>query len=164
MLGLHGGYRFSVFLRWFAVAITGMPTLAIAQEMIVYPARCHSLTLFDQPASRRCADTVATIALPDGRTGFAVTIEGISIVTLSGALGSRRTVGDRTTLAIDQVNFVYRGEAEVLPATGTCETDDPTIWHGSIRCEATTPRGRIAFDVSSLGGEGQRVPGMPAAR
>ena len=132
-----------------------------AQELVAYRARCHSLTLFSRPEHRRCADEVATIALPDGRNGFAVTLDDNSIVTFTGPAAARHTMDGRTTLVVDQVNFVFHGEAEALLATGGCEADDPAIWRSSIKCEATTDQGRVAADVSSLGGPGERTYRTP---
>lgn len=123
--------------------------------MTVYPGRCHSLVLFDRAESARCADTVATLTLPDGRSGFAFTMDGGGIVSFTAPASGRSTEAGQTTLAVDQVNFVYRAEGERIEAKGRCEAEDPTVWRASIRCEAETAKGRVAADASSLGGPGQ---------
>ena len=141
-----------------------LSSASLAQEMIAYRGRCHSLTLFDRPESRRCADSVATIALPDGRTGFVFTTDDNTLVSFTAPAASRTDAGGKTMLEVDQVNFVFRREADAIPATGRCEADDPTIWRASIKCEAATSRGRVAADALSLGGPGERLYGMPNFR
>lgn len=137
---------------------------SLAQEMIAYRGRCHSLTLFDRPESRRCADSVATITLPDGRTGFVFTTDDNTLVSFTTPAAGRTDAKGKTVLEIDQVNFVFRREGDAIPATGRCEADDPTVWRASIKCEASTSRGEVAADASSLGGPGERLYGMPNLR
>lgn len=151
-------------LRYGLMSVALLSSASLAQEMIAYRGRCHSLTLFDRQESRRCADTVATIALPDGLTGFVFTTDDNTLVSFTAPSTRRTDAGGKTVLIVDQVNFVFCREGEAIPATGRCEADDPTVWRASIKCEASTSRGRVAADASSLGGPGERLYGMPNLR
>ena len=148
ILALSAVHAVAVFMSGRAQAENDAPA------MVAYPGRCQSLTLFGQLPARRCADSIATLALPGGRTGFAITMEGGGIVSLTAPASGRSTIEKRTVLALDRVDFVFHGESEQIGAQGRCEAEDPTVHGASITCDATTPEGQVTFRFFSAGGPG----------
>ena len=135
--------------------------VAHSQETRAYTGRCHSLFLFDRPEHRRCADTFAVLTLPDGRSGFLFTLDDHTLISFTAPKGARSGPKSSEILAIDQVNFIFHGQAEQIEAKGKCEAGDPGENWSSISCAAATAKGRVAVDFTSDGGAGTPLFGMP---
>lgn len=156
VLALTVVYAVAVFMSRRALALdTDEGGAGVA--MTAYPARCTALTLFDQDASALCASSVATLSLPDGRTGFAFPLAGGGIVSLTAPAAGRTTEEGRTVLLVDQVNVAAQGQGERIEARGQCEAGDPTVAGAKIACEAETARGRVAVEFKSAGGPGRAL-------
>ncbi len=156
VLALTVLYAAAVFMAGRAVALDTDEGGA-GPAMTAYPGRCDALTLFGHDASARCALSVATLSLPDGRTGYAFPLVGGGIVNLTAPASRRSTVEGRTILLVDQVNVVAQGQGERIEAAGRCEAGDPPVAGAKIGCKAETARGRVAADFTSAGGPGRAL-------
>ena len=78
-----------------------------SQKVVAYAGRCHCLILFDRPEHPRFQDIVATIAMPDGRSGFLFTLDDQTLVSAKMPARSQSGRSGPETLDFDQVSFVF---------------------------------------------------------